>query len=109
MVAEFRLEAFEQAERIRGGAGEPGHDLAVEELANLLRVVLHDDVAEGDLAVAADGGPGGRANGQNRGRAESRHGMFPGTDRTANGSSLATDMIPSFNEFTQGSPPLPRS
>ena len=74
MVAELRLESFEQAEGIGGGAGEAGEHLAFVELAEFLGVVLHDDVAERDLAVAADGGPRGSANGQNGSGTQTRHG-----------------------------------
>src|SRR5205085_7414211 len=78
VVAQLRLEPLQQAEGVGRGAGEPGEHLAVVELADLLRVVLHDDVAERDLAVAADGGPGGSSHGENGCGAEAGHGKIPG-------------------------------
>ena len=53
VIAELGLEAFKQAEGVRGSARESGEHLAVEQFPNLLRVVLHDDVAKRNLAIAA--------------------------------------------------------
>ena len=54
VLLELPFEAFEQCERIRSSAGEAGEHLVVVELANLAGGALDDDVAQGDLAVAAD-------------------------------------------------------
>jgi len=45
----------EQGKCVGGGAGEAAQDFALIELAHLARRALHDDVAQGDLAVAAQG------------------------------------------------------
>ena len=55
VLLELGLEALEEREGVRGGAGEAGQHLVVVELAHLARRALDDDVAQGDLAVAADG------------------------------------------------------
>src|SRR3989454_6954547 len=55
VALELLLELLEQRERIRGGAGEPGEDLAALERAHLIGVGLHHGVADRDLAVAAQG------------------------------------------------------
>jgi hypothetical protein len=49
------LEALEQCECVGRGAGETRQHLAVVELAHLARSALDNDIAEGDLPVAADG------------------------------------------------------
>ena len=54
MLVELGLEALEQGEGVGGAAGETGEDLAVVERAHLARGGLDDDVAEGDLTVAAE-------------------------------------------------------
>src|SRR5581483_7943883 len=51
---QLRLEALEQRERIGGTAGEPGKDAVLVEAAHLARGRLQHDVAEADLAVAAE-------------------------------------------------------
>ena len=51
---EFRLETLEQGEGISGAAGEPGNHLVAIQASHLAGVALHDGIAEGDLAVAAD-------------------------------------------------------
>src|SRR5690606_400207 len=50
---ELGLETLEQRKGIGGTAGEADQHLAVIDLAHLARSPFHDDVAEGDLAVAA--------------------------------------------------------
>jgi hypothetical protein len=54
VLLQLALEALEQGEGVRGGAGEAGQHLVVVELADLAGGCLDDDVAQGDLAVAAD-------------------------------------------------------
>ncbi len=54
------LEALEQREGVRRGAGKADEDLAVVDLADLARVGLHHGVAHGDLAVAGHGDRGSR-------------------------------------------------
>jgi hypothetical protein len=53
MLVELRLEALEQRERVRGPSGEAGENAVVIEAPDLARARLDDDVAERDLAVAA--------------------------------------------------------
>ena len=55
VLFQLGLEALEQRERVGRGAGETRDDLVVVELAHLAGRALDDDVAQGDLAVAADG------------------------------------------------------
>ena len=55
VFGELFLEAFEEGERIGGGAGETGQDLAVADPADFDGIVLGDDGAQGDLTVAAEG------------------------------------------------------
>ncbi len=55
VLLELGLEALEQREGIGGAAGESREDLVVVEPAHLARGGLDDDVAERDLAVAAEG------------------------------------------------------
>ena len=50
---ELGLEALLQREGVGGGAGEAGQDLVVVQAADLARRALDDDVAQGDLAIAA--------------------------------------------------------
>jgi hypothetical protein len=54
VLVELGLEALEEGEGVGGAAGEAGEDLSVVERAHLARGGLDDDVAEGDLAVAAE-------------------------------------------------------
>ena len=57
-VAEFlqlALEALEQREGVGRAAGEAGQHLAVVQPAHLAGIALHHGVAQGDLAVAAEG------------------------------------------------------
>ena len=49
------FEALEQGEGVGGAAGEPGQDLVVVETPYLAGVAFHHRLAEGDLAVAAQG------------------------------------------------------
>ena len=55
MRLELALEAIEQRERVRAGAGEAGEHPAVGERAHLARPALHHRLAERDLAVAGHG------------------------------------------------------
>ena len=55
MLVELGLEALEQGESIGRSPGKAGQHLAVVELAHLARRAFDHDVAQGDLAVAADG------------------------------------------------------
>ena len=54
VLLELRLEALEQRERVRRAAGETGEDAVLVEAPHLARARLDDDVAERDLAVAAE-------------------------------------------------------
>ena len=54
MLLELGLEALEQRERVGSGTGKTGQHLIVIELANLACRRFDDDVAERDLAIAAD-------------------------------------------------------
>ena len=54
VLLELGLEALEQRERVGGRAGEAGEHLVVVEPADLARRRLDHDVAERDLAVAAE-------------------------------------------------------
>jgi hypothetical protein len=53
VLFQLGFEAFLQGERVGGGAGEPGQDLVVVQAADLAGRALDDDVAQGDLAIAA--------------------------------------------------------
>ena len=52
VLLQLRLEAREEREGVGRRAGEAGQDLVVVQPADLLRALLDDGVAEGDLAVA---------------------------------------------------------
>src|SRR5438128_11248433 len=65
VALELLLELFEQRERVRRGAGEPGEDLPALERAHLVGVGLHHRVADRDLAVAAQGHVAVTAHAQN--------------------------------------------
>ena len=54
MLFELGLETLNQREGIGRGACEAGEHLVVMELAHLARRALDDEVAQGDLTVAAD-------------------------------------------------------
>ena len=54
MFFQLALEALEQREGIGGAAGKAGNHLILVQAADLARVRLHDGVAHGHLAVAAD-------------------------------------------------------
>ena len=66
MLFELRLEALEQRECIGGGAGKSGQHLVVMEASYLAGRRLDDDVAERDLAVAAQRDRAIAAHRQNR-------------------------------------------
>ena len=53
MLLQLGFEALEQGEGVRGAAGESGKDPVVIEAAHLARSGLDHDVAQRDLAVAA--------------------------------------------------------
>src|SRR5436309_2424630 len=55
VLVEPALEAREERERVRRGAGEAGQDAVVVELPHLLGARLHDGVPDRDLAVTGDG------------------------------------------------------
>ena len=54
VLLELGLEALEEREGVGGRAGEAGEHLVVMQSAHLARRRLDDDVAERDLAVAAE-------------------------------------------------------
>jgi hypothetical protein len=54
MLVELRLEALEQRERVGGAAGEAGEDAVLVQAPHLLGAAFDDDVAERDLAIAAE-------------------------------------------------------
>ena len=68
IVLELGLEPLQQGEAVGRAAGEADQDLAVEQLADLDRVGLHDGRAERHLAVAADGHPPAAPDRQDRRR-----------------------------------------
>ena len=68
IILELPLEPLEQREPVGRRAREPDQHLAVQQLADLDRVGLHDLGAERDLAVAADGHPVPLANRKDRRR-----------------------------------------
>jgi hypothetical protein len=55
VLLQLGLEALEQGEGVGRGAGKAGQHLVMVELADLARAGLDDGVAQGDLAVAAQG------------------------------------------------------
>ena len=65
IALELLLELLEQRDRVGGGAGETGEELAAAERPDLLRVRLHDRLADGDLAVAAERDFAVAADGEN--------------------------------------------
>src|SRR4029078_3946665 len=67
-------EALEEGEGVGRGAREAGEDAVLVEAADLPGGRLHDDVPEGDLAVAAHGDPLAAANGED-GRAVELRGI----------------------------------
>src|SRR5687768_13734229 len=74
VALELLLELLEEGERVGRGSGEAGEQLAAAEGANLVRVRLHDGLADGhlpiapesDLAVAAHGEDGRGADARKR-------------------------------------------
>jgi hypothetical protein len=54
VLFQLGFEAVEQGEGVGGAAGEAAQHLALVQLAHLARRALHDDVAQRDLAVAAE-------------------------------------------------------
>src|SRR5262249_3691862 len=86
---ELGLEAFQQRKSIGGGAGEATDDLAVVQPADLVGVALHDDVAERDLAVAADGNAAVVSHGQDRRGTDGGHNCAPGEANYTMGSATA--------------------
>ena len=74
VLVELGLEALEQGECIGGAAGESGQDFFLIEPPDLAGGRLDDDVAEGDLAVAAEGDLVAPAYGENGGAAILFHG-----------------------------------
>ena len=54
VLLELGLEALEQREGVGRGAGKAGQHLVAVQLAHLARAGLDDDVAQRDLAVAAE-------------------------------------------------------
>ena len=55
MLFQLGFKALEQREGVGRGAGKAGQHLAMVQLAHLARRALDDDVAQRDLAVAANG------------------------------------------------------
>ena len=54
VLFQLALKALKQGEGIRRTAGEAGDDAFRVEAADLARIVLHDGITHGDLAVTAD-------------------------------------------------------
>jgi hypothetical protein len=54
VLLQLALEALEQGEGIRGGSGEAGDHLFLEQAPHFAGVALHHRIAEGHLAVATD-------------------------------------------------------
>jgi hypothetical protein len=54
VLFQLAFEAVEQGEGVGGAAGEAAQHLALVQLAHLARRALHDDIAQRDLAVAAE-------------------------------------------------------
>src|SRR5262249_26784886 len=55
MVLQLRLEALQKGEGVGRGPGEAGEHLAVVQLANLVGIAFHHDVAKRHLAITTDG------------------------------------------------------
>jgi hypothetical protein len=55
VLFQLGLKAFEQGEGVGRGTGKAGQHLAVVELTHLARRALDNDIAQRDLAVAANG------------------------------------------------------
>jgi hypothetical protein len=73
VLLQLGLEALEQREGVGGGAGKTGQHLVAVELAHLARAGLDDDVAERDLAVAAQGDDGATAHAHDGGAVKGFH------------------------------------
>ena len=76
VLLELGLESLEQRERVGGRARESGKHLVVIEPADLARRGLDHDVAERDLAVAAQGHFAVAAHGKDGGAVEDFHGTL---------------------------------
>src|SRR5205085_750041 len=75
VLLQLRLESREKRERIGGGAGKAGENPVVVQTADLARGLLHDGLAEGDLAVAGEDRPVLVPDRQNRRAVQ--HGVKP--------------------------------
>ncbi len=78
VLFELGLEAFEQRERVRRRARKSGEHVVVIQPAHLARRGLDHDVAERDLAVAAQCHGAVAAHGKNGGAVEGFHGTCEG-------------------------------
>src|SRR5690606_5633827 len=74
---ELGLEALLQGERVGGGAGKAGQHLVMVQPADFARCALEDDVAEGDLPIAAYGDLVAAPNADDGGSVKLFHGFFP--------------------------------
>ena len=88
MLLELGLEPLEQGEGVGGGAGEAGDHAAAGQPPHLLRVRLHDRLAEADLAVAGDDDLAVLAHGKN-GRAVPNGRFVAGGHWLSGGSARA--------------------
>ena len=70
IALELLLELLEEREGVGRGAGEAGEHLAAAQRAHLLRVRLHDRLADGHLTVAADRDAAIAADGEDGGGVE---------------------------------------
>src|SRR5262249_59373673 len=77
-VLQLGLEPLQEGEGVGRGAGEAAQHLAVVQPADLVGVAFHDDVAQGHLAVAADGDAALVPHRQDGGRSERGHGLLRG-------------------------------
>jgi hypothetical protein len=90
VLVELGFETLEQGEGVGGTAGESGQDLFLIQPPDLACGGLDDDVAEGDLAVAAEGDFIAPADGKNGGAAILFHGQdYPEKKRSREGCRAA--------------------
>ena len=67
ILLELGLQPLEQREGVGGGPGKAADHVAFAEAAHLLGIGLHDGLADGDLAVAADHHAAALADGEDGG------------------------------------------
>jgi hypothetical protein len=78
MLVQLGFEALEQREGIGGRAGKPRQNAVMMQAPHLACALLDHDIAERDLAVAAQGDARAAAYRNDRGSVKILHGIGPG-------------------------------